>query len=161
MKNLKDEMRVAFLGLGILALVAVIAYVVSGLLGASHATPPASQEVFVPGPPSLEVQAMLEKSKGFQALVSYTDAGFEPLVVSIKKGETIRFVNNSSEDLWVASTSVEGNLYPGESDCGTSMLDTCKPLAARAFWEFTFDQTGTWGYMNNLHKDRTGVVTVK
>src|SRR3989344_7991115 len=34
--------------------------------------------------------------KGFQYLVSYSDDGFIPSVLTVKKGETHRFTNNSS-----------------------------------------------------------------
>ena len=111
------------------------------------------------------MKAVLEKSKGFQALVSYTDRGFEPNSVTINKGEAIRFTNNSSQDLlWVASVAtgtISGSIYPsGKEPCGQSAFDSCATLKPHEFWEFTFDVVGTWSYTDNLHKDRTGTVRV-
>lgn len=104
---------------------------------------------------------MLAKSKGFAALISYTDRGFEPSRVSIKQGEAVRFINNSgSKLLWIASTSTVG-AYPGTSECGGSSFDTCKTLEKGEFWEFTFDAKGVWHYRNNSETSREGIVEVK
>ena len=95
-------------------------------------------------------------------LVSYTDRGFEPSNTTIKSGETIRFTNNSSHDLWIAANGTSANpIYPGTSNCGASALDTCKSLKPGDFWEFTFTQAGTWGYQNNLQKNDMATVRVK
>jgi plastocyanin len=104
---------------------------------------------------------MLAKSKGFAALVSYTDNGFEPAAVTINAGEAVRFINNSSgELLWVASTSTTA-AYPGTSECGGSSFDTCKALKKGEFWEFTFDEAGTWHYRNNSDISKTGTVLAR
>lgn len=165
MKQMKtgSELKVAIISLLILCSFLGVAILISGWSAQTQTAETMSvDDGFTPGPPPPEVEAQLAASSGFQALVSYTDRGFEPLEVAIKKGETVRFVNNSSEDLWIASTSVNNaRLYPGTSACGASVLDTCKPLKVREFWEFTFDTEGTWGYLNNLHKERSGVVIVK
>ena len=105
------------------------------------------------------MKAVLEKSKGFQALVSYTDRGFEPADVVVQKGETVRFTNNSSGDLWVAATGASGRVYPSTgNECGQSAFDSCVPLRPQEFWEFTFEVAGLWSYTDNLHKEKTGVV---
>lgn len=114
-----------------------------------------------PPPPSVEVQDMLAKSNGFSALVSYTDRGFEPAHTVVRKGDTVRFVNNATtEQLWVASTST-ASAYPGASECGGSAFDTCKVLAHGEFWEFTFTRQGEWYYQNNSNTAKTGVIVVQ
>lgn len=108
-----------------------------------------------------EVQAALAKSRGFSVLISYTDNGFEPTQATVKKGDAIRFTNNSSHDLWVAAQGTSGNpVYPGASDCGASSFDSCDTLQPGEFWEFTFSKTGTWTFVNNLDKGNTGAVQV-
>ncbi|OGG56666.1 hypothetical protein A3D71_03450 [Candidatus Kaiserbacteria bacterium RIFCSPHIGHO2_02_FULL_55_20] len=113
------------------------------------------------------MKSVLAKSHGFAALVSYTDRGFEPDTVTIKKGEAIRFTNNSSQNLlWVASVATgtaPGSIYPtGQQEpCGQSAFDSCATLEPHEFWEFTFDVAGAWSYADNLHKDRTGIVRVQ
>ena len=116
-------------------------------------------EEFVPGPPSPEVVAQLEKSRGFEVFISYTDSGFEPREAMLKRGESVRFTNNSSRMLWIGSLGSEAApLYPGTSDCGTSLFDTCKALKPRDFWEFTFERAGEWVFVNNLKKSDTGLI---
>ncbi|MDO8576016.1 MAG: hypothetical protein Q7R90_01745, partial [bacterium] len=97
------------------------------------------------------------QSKGFQYLVSYTDRGFEPTRLTVKQGETVRFTNNSSEGLWVAAGGEK--LYPGVvNGCGSSALDSCRPIGQGEFWEFTFDAAGTWMFSNNIDKEKSGTV---
>ena len=117
---------------------------------------------FVPGPPSAEIVAQLEKSRGFEVLVSYTDGGFEPDEAVIERGQSIRFTNNSSGVLWVAAAGDdESPRYPGLGDCGASLFDTCTALAPNEFWEFTFEEIGTWAFQNNVDKGKTGIVRVE
>ena len=119
-------------------------------------------ENFIPGPPPPEIVEMLEKSRGFEALISYTERGFEPSQVVLREGQSIRFTNNSMRDLWVAELgSSDAPLYPGVSDCGGSSFDTCKVLKPREFWEFTFEADGEWIFQNNLDKGQTGIVRVQ
>lgn len=96
------------------------------------------------------MQQVLEKSNGFQLLVSYTDEGFQPPHATINEGDTVRFTNNSSKRLWVAAAPVHsGAIYPdGPSSCGLTAFDSCVALAPKEFWEFTFDEMGVWGYVN-------------
>ena len=95
-------------------------------------------------------------------LISYTARGFEPKTVTVKNGDAIRFTNNSSEDLWVASTGASGSVYPGtDKECGQSSFDTCHVLKHGEFWEFTFTTSGTWSYQNNRDTTMTGTVIVK
>jgi plastocyanin len=106
-----------------------------------------------------------QNPKGFQLLVSYVNSGFEPHEASIKVGDTVRFTNNSTHDLWVAASGAGGSpLYPGvDNGCGSSQLDTCKALKPGEYWEFTFAAPGSWSFSNNLDKAKTGdlVVTVR
>ncbi len=108
------------------------------------------------------MQAVLEASKGFSLFVSYTDNGFEPAEASIKKGETVRFTNNSSQKLWVSAVQKNGVLYPGNgASCGQSAFDTCMGLEPYEIWEFTFSEAGVWGYRNNVEQTHVGVIQVK
>jgi plastocyanin len=114
-----------------------------------------------PIPPlTSELQETLRKSNGFQALVSYTDRGFEPALRTISAGETIRFTNNSNTVLWIAARGDSGALYPGTgNNCGQSAFDSCRVLAPGEFWEFTFDSVGTWTYQNSAN-EHTGSIVV-
>ncbi|MAZ67156.1 hypothetical protein CL652_00035 [bacterium] len=99
----------------------------------------------------------------FHALVEYTDGGFSPASVTINKGETVRFVNNSSQPLWVSSAvHPTHSVYPekSEKDCLGSSFDTCRVLQAAEFWEFTFDYTGEWRYHNHVRPQDIGSIVV-
>lgn len=113
----------------------------------------------VPPPMSATMRKVINESRGFQALVSYTDQGFEPPMLSIRKDDTVRFTNNSSRDVWVASS---GTPYPGgDNSCGQNAFDSCFSLKPLEFWEFTFNEKGEWRYVDNLHKEFTGTVLVR
>ena len=109
------------------------------------------------------MKAVLATSKGFQHLVSYADNGFEPGTLTIQRGETVRFANNSSAELRVQALPWDGKIYPrgAENPCHQSALDSCTMLQPMEFWEFTFDATGVWAYSNNGNAQLRGVITVK
>jgi plastocyanin len=148
--------------------IAVALFVVVGLavfLAMRPVQQPVAQDSVPTGPPPAmteEEQAIVENSKGAVALISYTDNGFEPAETTVRVGDTVRFFNSSSEDLWVAAVAVDGAIYPGSSEsCGQSQFDTCHSIEPRHFWEFTFDTPGTWTYQNNANtKNRGLVITV-
>ena len=103
-----------------------------------------------------------QNPKGFQMLVSYTERGFEPSVVSVKLGDNVRFFNSSSGKLWISSDpSASGSMYPGVfNGCGSSAFDSCYALSPGEYWEFTFDVEGSWDFNNTLDKSKTGVANV-
>jgi plastocyanin len=113
-----------------------------------------------PQPPTPE--EIKVASQPFALLVSYTDQGFGPPSATIQVGDTVRFINNSSSPLWIAAESSPTDpAYPGTSYCGGSALDTCTELNTGDFWEFTFTESGTWSYQNNLNKSQTGEIIVE
>jgi plastocyanin len=111
---------------------------------------------------SSSTQMKLEKSDGFQHLVSYTDGGFEPAHLTMKRGEVVRFTNNSSNDLWIAADGSNVEIYPRTmATCGSSDLDSCEPFTPQDFWEFSFEAAGEWRVVNNLNKERGATITVE
>jgi len=99
----------------------------------------------------------------FHALVEYTDGGFSPKNVHISKGDTVRFVNNSSSGMWIGSNNHPTHtLYPekASTDCLGSSFDTCRALQAGEFWEFTFNQAGEWSYHNHVRSRDGGAIVV-
>jgi len=103
----------------------------------------------------------------FDALVSFTADGFSPSPVTIKKGQTVRFVNNATVDVWPASAAHPTHrVYPGSdiAKCGTQqqsvIFDSCRGLKAGEFWEFTFNEVGTWNYHDHLNASKFGRIIV-
>ena len=96
--------------------------------------------------------------------VTYTDAGFSPSSVTVKKGQAVRFVNNSSsQEVWPASAvHPTHSVYPVKTalDCLGSSFDACKGLKTGESWSFTFNSVGEWRYHDHLHASKTGTVIV-
>ena len=96
--------------------------------------------------------------------VTYTDTGFSPETIEIESGETVRWVNNSTRNLWVASAvHPTHTLYPlkADGDCLGSSFDACTGIAPDESFEFTFNESGSWNYHNHLSIGRRGTVEVK
>ncbi|MDR3570923.1 MAG: hypothetical protein P4L81_01850 [Candidatus Pacebacteria bacterium] len=156
MSNLSKELAV---------LAAVIALIVLALLflGApSRQTLKTTPTLPPPSQPTAQDLQKLSESPAFQYLVSYTDTGFQPQKVTISKGQTIRFANNSSDELWVASFGTTSTkIYPGTSSCGSTEFDSCGPISHGDYWEFTFQQPGAWQFQNNVDKNHSGIIVVQ
>ena len=100
----------------------------------------ARQQPVVASDPATDVPALkssdyVSAQKGFQYLISYTDQGFTPKTLLVKKGETVRFTNNSDAPLQLSLT-------------GTSLL------AHGEYLEYTFVQSAT------INDGTTGIMQV-
>lgn len=85
--------------------------------------------------------------------VAYTDTGFAPKTVTVKKGTNITFINSSSKSMWVASAvHPTHQLLPG--------FDQLKSVSVGGSYEYTFEKVGTWKYHNHVQASDTGTVVV-
>lgn len=75
-------------------------------------------------------------------IVTFTDKGFSPTSLTIKKGQTVTFVNNSSGKMWVAA-----NPFPTSSEYPA--FNEKSGVSNGSSWSFTFDKTGVWFYHNH------------
>ena len=89
-----------------------------------------------PTPPAAEVSDSLT--------VTLTDKGFSPTTLTIKKGQTVTFLNKSSEKMWVSA-----NPFPSAADFPA--FNEKSGTASGTSWDFTFDKTGVWFYHNHYH----------
>ena len=97
-----------------------------------------------------------------QNIVTYTDAGFTPGAVTVKKGETVIFKNSASSAVWVASNPHPmHNGYPTTGGCIASTFDSCGNIAPGQTWSFKFDIVGSWGYHNHLNRGEGGIIVVQ
>lgn len=87
-------------------------------------------------------------------IVTYSDAGFSPKSVTVNKGEVVTFVNESDNNLWVAS-----NPHPVHT--GLSGFDARKNIKKGESYSFTFTQVGSWSYHNHSNSSDTGTVVVQ
>ena len=99
--------------------------------------------------------------------VKYTDQGFEPTTLSVPVGTVVTFVNQSGDEMWVASDE-----HPTHTSFdGTSKDEHCAPAYAgpKPFdgcgtgttFTFTFMKVGTYGYHNHKNDDDRGTIVVK
>ena len=92
---------------------------------------------------------------GMKAMVRvrYTNKGFVPDKIEVKKGDMVEFVNESSKDMWVASMP-----HPQHTDLPT--FDQFRAYKKGAIFRYVFDKKGTWGFHDHLNPSTGGVVSV-
>ena len=101
-------------------------------------------------------------------VVTYTNNGFSPKTITIKKGDSVTFINQSSGGMWVASDAHPSHTaYSGTSradhcpDESNTSFDECKSVSAGESWSFTFDKVGSWNYHNHVNPSNIGTVVVE
>jgi len=99
-----------------------------------------------------------------EVVVRLTDSGFVPKVVTINQGESVTWINESGNGMWVASANHPTHtVYPEKSDdnCLGSDFDACRSFENSESWSFTFDTIGEWKYHNHVRASQTGTVIVE
>ena len=95
-------------------------------------------------------------------IVAYTDNGFNPGSLTVKKGKTVIFKNDSSRDFWPASAVHPAHdAYPEKGGCINSKFDACNLVLPGGIWRFTFNFPGTWKYHDHLSPRFNGTIVVK
>lgn len=89
-----------------------------------------------------------------QNIVTYTDEGFSPLILRIKKGDTVTFKNDSTTGLWVASN-------PHPTHTSLPGFDADHTLINGETYMYTFTQIGSWGFHNHLNSRFQGTIVVE
>ena len=155
----------------IIAVVIVAVVVVGGYFlfrGAYQSTPSIPQTSNEQTVPQTSNQQTAPQSSTEQAPIAekneviYTNAGYSPATLTIKKGETVTFKNQSSSSMWTASgIHPTHRLYPTTGGCIGSTFDTCKGVEPGDSWSFRFDISSTWKYHNHLSPSDTGTITVE
>lgn len=98
------------------------------------------------------------------ASVTYGANGFSPAEVTIKKGGTVTWTNNSGGNMWVGSAQHPTHMvYSGTSlaaHCDDEIdvsFDQCENGSS---YSFTFARVGTWAYHNHSSASHFGRVIV-
>ena len=86
--------------------------------------------------------------------IAYTNSGFTPSSLGpVAPGTTVTFVNESNEDVRVASA-----VHPTHDELpGFDSLGAIEPGGS---YQFTFEEVGSWTFHNHLNESETGVVVV-
>lgn len=98
----------------------------------------------------------LETAFPGETIIIYSDNGFNPNTITIKKGQTVIFKNESSRDLWPTSA-----VYPEKGNCGKSKFDACVKVGPGGIWRFTLDVPGSWQYNDRLRENVSGTIVVE
>ncbi len=79
---------------------------------------------------------------------------FIPEMVTIKKGEKVRWINQDTNQHWPAS-----DLHPTHAIYPE--FDPLEGVPPGKSWTFAFTKIGTWKYHDHLHPLTRGVIEVK
>lgn len=85
--------------------------------------------------------------------VRYTNIGYEPSLLSVPLGTMVQFVNESDDEMWVAS-----NEHPSHTDLPTFDQFGLSPKGST--YTYTFDEAGAWSYHDHLNPEREVMVQV-
>ena len=107
-----------------------------------------------------EAVAMMEMDKNMAGMtmpmetIRYTNDGYVPANVTIGVGTMVKFINESDQDMWVAS-----NGHPAHTNLPTFDQFEFSPRGTQ--YVYTFDQVGAWKYHDHMAPIFGGVITVK
>lgn len=86
--------------------------------------------------------------------VIYTGTTFVPNTLNINKEDTVLFLNQSSQGMWVASAP-----HPTHTDYPE--FDQEMTVGNGDSYRFTFQRVGTWRYHNHQNPSAFGSITVE
>lgn len=146
---------------GIIAVVVILLLIIGGYLlwvGSRETALEPNQPATTTGAVDLS-DDMIE-----DVIITYTDAGYSPASITINRGQTVRFVNQSSRDFWPASAMHPTHeVYPEDrpGQCLGSAFDACEAIPPGGQYSFTFNQEGEWGYHDHIDAQYFGRITVR
>lgn len=131
----------------IIGAIAIIVLAVAGVwLVANVSTKPAKSKE--------GVSAYVEGDKeNIKATLTYTDGGFVPMALTVKSGDTIRIVNNSTIELSMAVGDHEA--HEPDSELGIPTLDPGKDIVIKV------SKVRVSNFHNHIRHDQTGTLTVE
>lgn len=87
--------------------------------------------------------------------ITYNGTGYLPKTVTVKKGDSVTFVNESDGGMSTASDPHPSHsIYPEFDQYKSSQR-------GQKSYTFVFDKVGTWGYHNHLNSSAVGTVVVE
>ena len=94
--------------------------------------------------------------------ITYDGSAFTPANITVKKGTTVVFKNESTDTFWPAANPHPTHTgYPEKGGCISSAFDACKAIAPGAAYSFTFTIAGSWKYHDHFNPIAQGVVVVQ
>lgn len=106
--------------------------------------------------------------QGTTHTVEITPTGFAPAIITIKKGDSVTWINKREQASWPASASHPSHtVYPGSgiTKCGTleenTIFDACREIQEGQSYTFQFNQVGSWNYHDHLVTSFDGRIIVE
>ena len=147
-------------------LIILVALIALGAIAYFVLGGPAAEPVLAPTQEETKLPVAEPQTLSAVTTVTYTDQGFSPAQITVALGETVRFVNQSSREMWVGVDDHPTHTkYDGTSrseHCpGTSAFDQCARSGSGTSWEYTFTKSGIFDYHNHAGASDVGTVIVE
>lgn len=85
--------------------------------------------------------------------VRFTGNGFDPDIVTVQNGDSVTWINDSDQQMWIAS-----NPHPTHTDYPA--FDELQSVGRNESYTFKFTKSGVWGYHNHPNPNISGKVIV-
>ncbi|MEK7104904.1 MAG: plastocyanin/azurin family copper-binding protein [Patescibacteria group bacterium] len=128
--------------------------------GATTGRNTVTNEMFTEGDDNNDADMIIELEDGLidttaeVIIVTYGNDGFSPKEIAVSQGQIVRFVNESSGNMWVAS-----DVHPTHKIMPE--FDNKKSIGNGESYEFAFTKVGEWKYHNHVKPSAVGIITVK
>jgi plastocyanin len=103
-------------------------------------------------PPAEEEGAQPTSETSPVAIITYTDDGFTPSTLTVKKDSAVTVTNKSSKNVMFSSAD-----HPTHQKQPELNMQTLKPGESGTI---TITKAGTWGYHDHINETMTGTITV-
>lgn len=135
-----------------LIITVIVALIVLSAAGAWLLSRASSNQVSAPSTSESTTDTPTSNPSSGETTITYTDDGFEPATVTIKKGDTLRVSNQSSGELEFSSDN-----HPAHTDNAELNMAVLRPGASETL---SVTRAGTWGFHNHLKSGDTGTLIV-
>lgn len=143
---MNKAMRLAIVLAGIVVLVA-------GIVWFSNKNNPSSSGGSTNSGKSSSSNSSNNTNTNAAATITYDGSSFEPNNITIKKGQTIKIVNQSSS----AQLSFASDPHPTHTNEPELNIGSIDPGVSA---DVTVTKVGTWGYHNHFNPSQAGKITV-
>lgn len=162
-------MRTTYITIGVLILLVIGGFVLAqnGVLNFGDKVADNESNINPPPPAPAGGTTTPPPPAATSVIVKYTNSGYVPADVTIKKGQSVTWINESTKNMWVASAIHPTHaVYAGTDlaqhcpDASNNAFDECKGDAPGSTYTFTFNKVGVWRYHDHIDATKFGKVTV-
>jgi|GEM_PF-765680 Plastocyanin len=129
-----------------------------------------SEDSSPPAPPTPEPSSSTQESSASgesDNTITYTSSGFQPSSITTQPGETVTFVDQTGNGVWVGSNNhpmhrnYDGTSTGEHCNGGQRVGNPFDSCAAVSEFSFTFNEAGEYGYHNHRGPGDQGTVVVE